>query len=68
MTQHEFLEMLRENHAKMLLNKREVAAELGISQTGIDRLRQTGQLKSRKVLGQVMFDIGELSRYLSEVA
>ncbi len=46
MTQHEFLEMLRENHTKMLLNKKEVAAELGISQAGIDRLRQTGQLRT----------------------
>lgn len=68
MTKHDFFEMLRENHTKMLLNKKEVAAELGISQTGIDRLRQTGQLKSRKVLGQVMFGIDELARYLSEVA
>lgn len=68
MTKHEFLEMLRENYAKMLLNKKEAATELGISQTGIDRLRHTGQLRSRKVLGQVMFGIDEIARYLGEAA
>ena len=68
MSEHIYLEILRKNHSKMLLTKKEVAAELGISQAGIDRLRNTGQLKSRKVLGQVMFGIDEIDRYLREAS
>ena len=66
MTQDEFLAMLRENHKAMLLNKRMTAKELGISETGVDRLRHKGLLSSRKVLGQIMFTIGEISRYLAD--
>ena len=58
--------MLRETHEKMLLTKRETAKELSVSEAGIDRLRAAGDLESKKVLGQIMFQIDEIARYLSE--
>ena len=66
MTQQEFLQILRDSYKKMLLNKRQVAQELGISQASIDRLRNNGQISSKKVLGQVMFSIDEVARYLAD--
>lgn len=64
MTKDELLEMLRMAHKKMLLNKKQTAQELGISEAGIDRLRRSGELSSRKVLGKIMFSIDEISRFL----
>ena len=66
MTKDDFLIMLRESYKKMLLNKKQTANELGISQAGLDRLRNTGQLSSRKVLGQIMFSIDEVARFLAD--
>lgn len=66
MSQIEFTKMLRDNHKKMLLTKKETARELGTSEATIDRLRKNGLLTSKKVLGQIMFDIGEIARFLSE--
>ena len=65
MNQEEFRIFLRDYYQKMLLNKKETAGELGISQASVDRLRNTGQLSSRKVLGQVMFSIDEIARFLA---
>ena len=65
MTQQEFIQMLRDNYKKMLLTKKEVAAELSTSQATIDRLRKNGELTSKKVLGQVMFSIDEIARFLN---
>lgn len=64
MSKIEFREMLRENHKKMLLSKKETANELNISEATIDRLRQQGQISSRKVLGQVMFSLDEVARFI----
>ena len=66
MTQQEFIQMLRDNYKKMLLTKKEVAAELSTSQATIDRLRKNGELTSKKVLGQVMFSIDEIARFLND--
>ena len=66
MTKEELFEMLRGVHKKMLLNKKESANELGVSEAGIDRLRKNGILSSKKVLGRVMFSIDELSRFLAD--
>ena len=65
MNQEEFRIFLRDYYQKMLLSKKETAGELGISQASIDRLRNTGRLSSRKVLGQVMFSIDEIARFLA---
>ena len=66
MTKDEFLSMLRENHNKMLLSKKQTAKELGVSEGTLDRLRTGGQITSKKVLGQIMFDIGEVARFLAD--
>ncbi len=66
MTQQEFQAMLRENHKKMLLNKRITAKELGISEATLDRLRKDGQISTKRVLGQVMFSIDEIARFLAD--
>ena len=66
MSQKEFLIMLRDSYQKMLLTKKQTATELGVSEATIDRLRQNGQITSKKVLGQVMFSIDEVARYISE--
>jgi hypothetical protein len=66
MSQLDFLNMLRKNYNKMLLTKKEIASEVNVSEATIDRLRQKGQLSSKKVLGQVMFSIDEIARFLYE--
>jgi len=67
MSQQEFTQMLRENYKKMLLTKKETALELGISEATIDRLRNNGLIKSKKVLGQIMFSIDEIARFVSDI-
>ena len=66
MSQTEFMTMLRENHNKTLLTKKEVAQELSIGEATLDRLRKNGEITSKKVLGQVMFSIDEVARFLSD--
>jgi len=66
MSQLDFQTMLRENYKKMLLTKKEIANELNVSEATIDRLRQNGKLNSKKVLGQIMFSIDEVARFLHE--
>ena len=66
MSQKEFIQLLRDNYNKMLLSKAETANELNVSEATIDRLRNSGKLNSKKVLGQIMFSIDEIARYLDE--
>lgn len=66
MSQFDFLAILRENHKKMLLTKKEIAKELNVSEATIDRLRNQGQLSSKRVLRQVMFSLDEVARFLYE--
>ena len=66
MEQTEFLSLLRENHKKMLLTKKETANELSISEATLDRIRANGDIDHKKVLGQIMFSIDEVARFLAE--
>ena len=66
MEQSEFLSLLRENHKKMLLTKRETAKELSISEATLDRIRSNGDIETKKVLGQIMFGIDEVARFLAD--
>lgn len=66
MSQKDFFNMLRDNYKKILLTKKEIAMELNVSEATIDRLRQNGQLSSKKILGQVMFSLDEIARFLYE--
>ena len=50
----------------MLLSKKETAKELNISEATIDQLRKNGELSSKKILGQIMFSIDEIARFLYE--
>lgn len=64
MEQEQFTSLLRENHKKMLLTKKETANELSISEATLDRIRSNGDIESKKVLGQIMFSIDEVARFL----
>jgi hypothetical protein len=66
MSHVECIEILRENYQKLLLTKRETAKELSISEATIDRLRQSGKISSKKILGSVMFSIDEIARFVEE--
>lgn len=66
MSQSDYISLLRENYKKMLLSKKETAQEVGVSEATIDRLRQNGQISSKKVLGQIMFSIDEIARFLND--
>jgi len=66
MTQITYTQMLRDTYKKMLLTKRETAKELGVSEASIDRMRKDGLISTKKVLGQVMFSIDEIARFLTE--
>lgn len=63
---NDLIKYLRKKYNKSLLNKKEVAEELGISLSGIDRLRKGGQLSSKTVLGSVYFTINEISSFIGE--
>jgi len=58
------LDNLQKKYGKSLLNKKVVATELNISQATLDRLRKTGEIKSKKVGGGVFFTIKEISLFL----
>ena len=66
MEQEQFLTLLRENYKKMLLTKKATANELSISEATLDRLRKNGDIEAKKVLGQVMFSIDEVARFLAD--
>lgn len=66
MQKSELVELLRGTHKKMLLSKAETANELNVSEATLDRLRQSGKLNSKKVLGQVMFAIDEVANFIRE--
>lgn len=68
MTSQEFMKMIRECYKKVILNKSETAMELGgISISTLDRLREKGEIRSKKIRGQIMFKAEEIYRYLNEV-
>ena len=66
MNAEQYQSLLRENYSKMLLTKRETANELSVSEGTLDRIRQSGKISSKKVLGQVMFAIDEVARFLAD--
>ena len=66
MSQLDLITMLRANYKRMLLTKKETANELNVSEATIDRMRQNGLLNSKKVLGQIMFSLDEIARFLYE--
>lgn len=58
-------EQIQKRHKKSLLNKKEAAQELGnISVATIDRLRQSGMLRSKKVGSKIYFTISEIASFI----
>lgn len=57
-------EQLQKKHDKLLLNKDETAQELNISIATIDRLRKSGELKSKKIGGGIFFTIKEIANFI----
>lgn len=66
MSQEEVTQIYTEKYGRMILNKSEVAKELGISEASIDRMRKTGEIEAKKIGGKIMFNVSELSRMVSE--
>lgn len=58
------LDNLQQRYQKSLLNKKETAKELNISEATLDRLRKSGNIKSKKVLGGIFFTIKEIASFL----
>ena len=50
-------EQLLQRYKKSLLSKKETADEIGVSTATIDRLRKSGQLRSKKIGGGVFFTL-----------
>lgn len=65
--QEKIFNKLYEKYGKFILSKKEAAKELHCSTANIDRLRQSGDIVSKKVRGQVFFTLEEVSRFLAEV-
>jgi hypothetical protein len=58
------LENLQHRFKKSLLTKKETARELNISQATLDRLRKSGDIKSKKVGGGIFFTIHEIASFV----
>ena len=58
------LDNLQYRFKKSLLTKKETARELNISQATLDRLRKSGEIRSKKVGGGVFFTINEIAFFL----
>ena len=60
-------EILQSKYNTMLLNKEETAREIGkVSTATLDRLRQNGEISSKKVLGQIKFSVMEVARFIAD--
>ena len=58
------LDNLQQRYKKLLLSKKETASELNISQATLDRLRKSGEIKSKKVGGGIFFTLNEITSFL----
>ena len=63
MNQQQIIELLHNKHGKLYLNKEETAKELGLGIATIDRMRQTGELKSSKIKGSIKFSLSEIAKF-----
>ncbi|MBU0721442.1 helix-turn-helix domain-containing protein [bacterium] len=58
------IDNLQQRYKKSLLSKKETARELNISQATLDRMRKSGEIKSKKVGGGIFFTVREISLFL----
>ncbi len=57
-----YAESLRKQYGTALLSKAQAAKELSISRATLDRMRNDGQIKSKKVGQQIRFNVTEVAR------
>jgi len=58
------LDNLQQRYQKLLLSKKETARELNISQATLDRLRKSGEIRSKKIGGGIFFTLSEITSFL----
>ena len=63
MNQQQLIKMLHDKHDKLYLTKEETAKELGLGVATIDRMRETGELKSSKIKGSIKFSLTEIAKF-----
>ena len=56
-----YAELLYKKYQTLLLSKKQACQELGISRATLDRFREEGKLRSRKVGGQVRFHVKDIA-------
>ena len=64
MNQKLAIDLLYSKHGKLYLDKEATALELGVGRATIDRMRQTGELKSSKIKGSVKFALTEIAKFI----
>ena len=61
MTKHDFVKLVFGNLGKMALSKKETAMLIGgISTETLDRMRKDGEIRSKRIRGQVHFTLDEI--------
>lgn len=56
-----YAESLRKQYGTPLLNKAKTAKELSVSRATLDRMRQSGQIRSQRIGKQVRFHVKEIA-------
>lgn len=58
--------MLYEDFKKLVLNKPETSKVLNISIQTLDRMRKSGQIKSKRINRGIFFSIKDIANYIDE--
>ncbi len=57
-----YAESLRKQYGTALLSKHQAARELSISRATLDRIRNSGEIRSKRIGSQVRFNVTEIAR------
>ncbi len=57
-----YAESLRKQYGTALLSKHQTSKELSISRATLDRMRNSGEIKSKKIGSQIRFNVKEIAR------
>ena len=55
---------IQNRYKKLLLNKKEASQELGISTSTLDRFRESGYLREKRIGGGVFFTLDEIVNFI----
>ncbi len=58
------VDLLYSKHGKLYLDKEQAATELGVGRATIDRMRQTGEIKSSNIKGSIKFALTEIAKFI----